>query len=342
MFGLFRKAGERFDDSELGQELQTVGKYGPSPDEMVDTGLLPRQQATLDTITKAEGTWDSDSGTRDYTRRFGDHPSEAGTLDTSKPHPRNVRRSAYGSNYHSNASGAYQFLDHSWEDENSGINVPMTPSNQDNSALSLIDRTGYDTNAPFSGQSHKLSGKWASIPNERGVSAYNQPVKSETELSSFYDDRLGAHQDARRREVYAMRGEEGSQFGEMKKLGSFNNDPEPTRMAGDKMEGLIGPVAPTKAPTPSEPVIQAPAAGTPKFGDTNVVNGKRYAGKNWGWQSDESFSKVAPLYSNLTSPATSQAPSVIAPPAPAIPAPAPQPKAPNAFFQNMFSKVGGF
>ena len=139
--------------------------------------------------------------------RFGDVVGE-GSLDVTGPHPLDVRGSRYGSGYRSNASGAYQFMgdNNTWEEMNDGTNAVMSVANQDAAAERLIrERTDYDFEQPFDGQSHELSGQWASIGNRSGRSDYGQPVKDSDMLSDFYDDRLDHWEGERRRDVYGQR-----------------------------------------------------------------------------------------------------------------------------------------
>ena len=180
--------------SGLGQAQQ----YNPG-------GVEPRQQAVADTISYAEGTWDGSANEPDYTMRYGDRAGQ-GSLDITSPHPRDVRSSIYGSGNASNASGAYQFLDNTWEEQNSGVNAPMTPNNQDRAVTNLVEQTGYDYDRGFGDQSHLLSGRWASIPNSSGVSNYDQPTPhTPEELDSFHRDRLERRLEQYRRGQYETR-----------------------------------------------------------------------------------------------------------------------------------------
>jgi muramidase (phage lysozyme) len=177
--------------------------------QQIQSTINPGERATLDTLARAEGTWDAQAGTPDYTMRFGDKPGQ-GSLDITAPHPRDVRGSRYGSGYRSNAAGAYQFLSdprgHTWEEFNGGENAVMSPANQDAAAIRLIEqRTGYNFDEPFADQAHELSGTWASIPNRAGSSAYGQPVKDLQMLSDFHEGRLEHWEDEARRDVYRQR-----------------------------------------------------------------------------------------------------------------------------------------
>ena len=205
LYGLARRHGTTVDalasannitdinNLSIGQTLNLGSMTTPQPIQDTPSGLSPQRRATLDTLSWAEGTWNDDTQSPNYAMRFGDARNSAGSLDTSRPHPRNVVASPWGGSRGSNASGAYQFLDNTWEETNNGTNAVMSPTNQDNAASALIDQTGWDDNKGFREQAPLLSGRWASIPNESGRSNYNQPVKSLDDLDSFYQSRLSAH-----------------------------------------------------------------------------------------------------------------------------------------------------
>ena len=208
LYGLARRHGTTVDalasannitdinNISIGQSLNLGSMTSPQPIQdtsTVDSGLSPERKATLDTLSWAEGTWNDDTQSPNYSMRFGDARNSAGTLDITKPHPLEARPSPWGGSRGSNASGAYQFLDSTWREENDGQNAVMSPANQDRSASQLIDQTGWNDDVGFRDQAHKLSGRWASIPNESGVSNYDQPVKDVNELNSFYESRVNAN-----------------------------------------------------------------------------------------------------------------------------------------------------
>lgn len=166
--------------------------------------IAPERKAVSDTLSYAEGTWNKGNNSPDYTMRYGDRPGE-GSLDTSQPHPRDVRGSIYGSNISSNASGAFQFMDDTWQEQFDGKNAVMSPQNQDRAVGQLIDGTGFNYDEPFEDELHKLSGRWASVPNESGVSNYNQPVHSVEDLSGFHSERLKFLQNEERKRVMDWR-----------------------------------------------------------------------------------------------------------------------------------------
>jgi len=185
--------GGAADGSGLGQARQFQSEINPG------------FEATKDTVSMAEGTFDHEAGTPDYSVRFSEDVG-AGSLDIDKPHPNNALPSRYSSRS-SAASGAYQFMPDTWARVNDG-NKPMTPENQDSAFGTLLDERGFDTDQSFRSQAHKIAPEWASVPMRNGQSRYNQPVKSIDSLDSFHQDRLAHHQDRARQDVYQQR-EEG-------------------------------------------------------------------------------------------------------------------------------------
>lgn len=183
--------GGAADGSGLGQAQQ------------IQSAINPGFEATKDTISHAEGTFNSELGTPDYSVRYGD--TQGGTLDTSAPHPEDARPSPWGSPYSSAASGAYQFMPDTWKRINDGQNAPMTPENQDAGFETLLDERGFDTSKPFAEEAYKIAPEWASVPMRNGQSRYNQPVKNIGELDSFHRDRLAFHERERRNDVYQQR-----------------------------------------------------------------------------------------------------------------------------------------
>lgn len=185
--------GGHSDGSGLGQAQQ------------IQSTIKPSFEATKDTVSMAEGTFDHDAGRPDYSVRFSEDVG-GGSLDVAKPHPNDARPSRYSSRT-SAASGAYQFMPDTWARVNDG-NVPMTPENQDSSFQTLLDERGFDLDKPFREEAHKIAPEWASVPMRNGQSRYNQPVKSIDTLDSFHQDRMAHHQDRARQDVYRQR-EEG-------------------------------------------------------------------------------------------------------------------------------------
>ena len=119
------------------------------------------------------------------------------TFDNSRPHPDVVYSSPSG--YSSAAHGAYQFMPDTWRENNNGRNAPMTRRNQDSAAMNLVRQTGVNPDkAPQGCDSyHRLSPKWASIPKCNGKSYHNQPVKTRSELNTWFNNgkrrELGDH-----------------------------------------------------------------------------------------------------------------------------------------------------
>ena len=156
-------------------------------------------KALRETISWAEGTWDSNTNSINYNTQFG-----GGQFDGSKGHPSQVIQRPGVS---SSAAGGFQFMPTTWKEANQGKNVPMTPTNQDAAADFLITRRGVDLSKPLEGQLGKLSGEWASIPTYMGTSYYNmdgkpyataggvaQPSKSREEFLRFYRERVKAQE----------------------------------------------------------------------------------------------------------------------------------------------------
>ena len=146
------------------------------------------QRALTDTISFAEGTWDSENKKVGYDVAFG-----GGLYNNMRPHPDRVIESA---KVKSAAHGAYQFMPATWRDVHGGNNPPMTPENQDKAAISLALRRGYDFSKPFADQISVLAPEWASFPNAQGRSQYNlddgspQPSKRSSTLIDFYNERV--------------------------------------------------------------------------------------------------------------------------------------------------------
>lgn len=178
--------------------------------QQIQSTIDPGFEATKDTVSMAEGTYDHAAQEPDYSVRFSQDVG-SGTLDVNKPHPNNALPSRYSSRT-SAASGAYQFMPDTWARVNDG-NKPMTPENQDSAFGTLLDERGFDTNQPFRDEAYKIAPEWASVPMRNGQSRYNQPVKDIGELDSFHQDRLGHHQQRAKQDVYRIREErQGSSF----------------------------------------------------------------------------------------------------------------------------------
>tara|TARA_A100001234_G_scaffold151241_1_gene133167 strand:- start:554 stop:1348 length:795 start_codon:yes stop_codon:yes gene_type:complete len=108
-----------------------------------------------------------------------------GTFDTTKGHPDKV---VDGGKYSSAAAGKYQFMPGTWKGVTGSVKTPMTRSNQDKAATSLIKSRGVNLDLPMTRRSvNKLSGEWASLPDKSGKSRYGQPVKSYSQLRSWFN-----------------------------------------------------------------------------------------------------------------------------------------------------------
>lgn len=224
----FFNKGQQLDESEAASDLQEQIDKGLSPipstkpetpipstpdpvssvqnssaNSSVQLATLPATSINLkalrETISWAEGTWNSDTNSINYNTQFG-----GGQFDGSKGHPSQV---IHRPGVSSSAAGGFQFMPTTWEEANQGKNVPMTPANQDAAADFLISRRGVDLSKPLEGQIGKLSGEWASIPTHMGTSYYNmdgkpyataggiaQPSKSREEFLKFYRDRIKAQE----------------------------------------------------------------------------------------------------------------------------------------------------
>lgn len=167
---------------------QPEPKQQPFPTSSLTNLSSPEIQATLDTVSFAEGTWDNTNKTRLYNMAFG-----GGTFDNTKPHPGTV---IHGDNVSSSAHGAYQFLPDTWQGANNNSNPVMSPSLQDAAAVYLMDNRGFNPYGDFASEAPKLAAEWASFPNKQGSSNYTlndgspQPSKSFEELNRFRNGRI--------------------------------------------------------------------------------------------------------------------------------------------------------
>ena len=172
------------------QPTSTPSGYYPGANQS------PEMRALLNTIAYAEGTvGEPNNG---YNTHFGFSRTE----DLSA-HPNIIIR---GGKYNSAAFGRYQFMPRTWIGVGGACKaggpiaatrgMDMSPPNQDKGAAILCNRRGVTTallrKEGFSvNVSAKLSGEWASLPNAKGKSAYDQPVRKYTELKQYYDQELG-------------------------------------------------------------------------------------------------------------------------------------------------------
>lgn len=177
----------------------------PPAQPSTSTGHYPgknqtrEMRALLNVIAYAEGT---DISVKMPNNGYNTHFAGSQTADLSA-HPNIVKRS---SGYASAAFGRYQFMPKTWIRIGgackSGGNIPytpgmsMSPANQDEIAVKLINMRGV-TQAMLQKEgfsvnvSAKLSPEWASLPNARGQSHHNQPVRKYETLKQLYDKELG-------------------------------------------------------------------------------------------------------------------------------------------------------
>lgn len=157
-----------------------------------DPATSVQTRALLDTIRKAEGTFDPKDLQKGYRTMFG-----GGTFEDLSRHPDQVVRTP---GYSSAAAGAYQFLPGTYERASKALGLQsFGPREQDLAALYLVDIRGgldpFQRGEKFGTVINKLAPEWASLPTAQGVSAYGQPVKGLGDLYDFYEQRkqqLGA------------------------------------------------------------------------------------------------------------------------------------------------------
>lgn len=147
--------------------------------------LTPERRALLNTIRYAEGTW-KDGKDNGYNVLYG-----GGEFDDLSRHPERVVVKRYASA----AAGAYQFLPSTWSGVAKELKLKtFEPKHQDQAALHLVERRGalkeIDRNGLTTEAMARLAPEWASFPTLSGSSAYGQPVKSHSDLASFYNNNL--------------------------------------------------------------------------------------------------------------------------------------------------------
>lgn len=155
----------------------------------VRPSMNPGWRKLSSVIRFGEGTSDP----RGYYRQF------TGTefTDTSD-HPRQLRS---GGGYTSNAAGAYQMLDTTWDEAKNELGLrDFSPESQERAARYLTQRRGVDpdqvfqTKEEFKEALDKLAPEWASLPYSgispggygQGGSYYGQPAKTFDELWEIY------------------------------------------------------------------------------------------------------------------------------------------------------------
>jgi muramidase (phage lysozyme) len=148
--------------------------------------ISPERRALLNTIRYAEGTWANGTETG-YRILFGGR-----MVSSLNRHPDRVQ---YSSGYASAAAGAYQFMPATWEEASRKLSLPtFEPDHQDQAALYLIEKRGAlrmaDAGQMTPSLANRLAPEWASFPTYRGSSYYGQPVKTFSELRTFYENNL--------------------------------------------------------------------------------------------------------------------------------------------------------
>jgi lysozyme len=145
----------------------------------------PAIQNALRVIRFAEGT--ERGGPDSYRVMFG-----GGLAPDLKRHPDKVIK---GGKYSSAAAGAYQFMPPTWEAQAKALGLSdFGQQSQDLAAvrlmrnrlmpiggLSVLEKEGFSPRV-----SAALAPEWASLPTEKGVSYYGQPVKKLSDLQKVY------------------------------------------------------------------------------------------------------------------------------------------------------------
>lgn len=143
-------------------------------------------QNALRVLRFAEGT--ERGGPDSYRVMFG-----GGLAPDLKRHPDKVIK---GGKYASAAAGAYQFMPFTWEAQAKALGLSdFGPQSQDLAAvrlmrnrlmpiggLSVLEKEGFSPRV-----SAALAPEWASLPTEKGVSYYGQPVKKLSDLQKVYN-----------------------------------------------------------------------------------------------------------------------------------------------------------
>jgi muramidase (phage lysozyme) len=146
----------------------------------------PAIQNALRVIRFAEGT--ERGGPDSYRVMFG-----GGLAPDLKRHPDKVIK---GGKYSSAAAGAYQFMPFTWEAQAKALGLSdFGQQSQDLAAvnlmrnrlmpiggLSVLEKEGFSPRV-----SAALAREWASLPTEKGVSYYGQPVKKLSDLQKVYN-----------------------------------------------------------------------------------------------------------------------------------------------------------
>jgi len=143
-------------------------------------GLTAEEKATLNAIAARESNGD-------YAVLNG-----GSSFDTTKPHPNTI-----GPGGTSTAAGRYQFTYGTWLDMNNGVNVPMTPENQDRAALKLI-RQRYQSYGALDGFSTYDSYIAANGLDNR-VLSHLGPTWEAWQYSNLRADSIATYNDTLRR-----------------------------------------------------------------------------------------------------------------------------------------------
>ena len=153
---------------------------GPSTNRVGSVNRTMNRSSNIKGYQSAIGRAEHGGKDDQYNVVFG-----GGTFDTTKGHPDKV---VDGGKYSSAAAGKYQFMPGTWKGVTGSVKTPMTRSNQDKAATSLIKSRGVNLDLPMTRRSvNKLSGEWASLPDKSGKSRYGQPVKSYSQLRSWFN-----------------------------------------------------------------------------------------------------------------------------------------------------------
>ena len=169
---------------QLSLENNIQMQYAPDAVDfdVADRTLSAKEQALLNTIRFAEGTYDEVG----YRKHFG-----GSLFDDFTKHPDKVKAAG---GYRSAAAGGYQFMPATWAAAQRATGVPdFSPVSQDAAALYLIKQRGVDPNKMNELTpeiANALAPEWASFPTLKGVSYYGQPNKKVSALQQFYNRQL--------------------------------------------------------------------------------------------------------------------------------------------------------
>ena len=165
-----------------GAKSTVPGLSGPSSNRVGSVNRSMNRFANTKGYQSAIGRAEHSDKDDQYNVMYG-----GGKFDTTKGHPDTVVSGGKGSPS-SAAAGKYQFMPSTWKGVTGDLKTPMTPSNQDKAATSLIKSRRVNLDLPMSRRSvNKLSGEWASLPDKSGKSRYGQPVKSYSQLRSWFN-----------------------------------------------------------------------------------------------------------------------------------------------------------